>query len=106
MSTGLCVQCGEQTSVNNSCCNAAVFKDGGFSIKMKCEDLADKLANGDRFDTYIQESFWERNFKTSACLEILVDEANERSIQLVDLDEWDFDKYFYNMYRCTEKGLS
>lgn len=69
---------------------------------MKCEDFADR----EDFSEMCDEMYWEDNFDADRFLDALVFRASEQRVRLTDIFEWDYDKYFWNMYRCTEKGLS
>lgn len=70
------------------------------------QEFAEELSDEDFFDEYIQDAFWTREFKTSQCEEMLKAEAKQRNITLTKEDDFDGDKFFYNLYNSAEKGLS
>lgn len=69
-------------------------------------EFAETLANNDFFDDYIQDSFWTKEFKTSKCLAMMETEAKQQKITLTNEEDFDYDKFFFDLYNCTEKGLS
>jgi hypothetical protein len=73
---------------------------------MKCEEFADELYNDYFFDTEIDEQYWSGGVNTTALFKSLCAEADKRGVVLTDVGEWDYDTYFYDVYRSTEKGLS
>lgn len=70
------------------------------------EIYADYFADTNWMNEYIQESYWEDNFSTRHCLEAMLASAKADNLELIGLDEFDYDTFFYNAYDCAEKGLS
>lgn len=74
--------------------------------KQTCEAFAEDLWNQWFFDDLIDEAYWGRSFNAMRFFFALVNEAEKRGVELTDVRDWDFDSYFWEMYRSSEKGLS
>lgn len=74
---------------------------------MTCEEFYDKYMV-EYIDRYIQESHIRADFNPRVCFAMLQVAASMRfnEFTIIDLETFDYDSFFYNIYRCTEKGLS
>jgi hypothetical protein len=73
---------------------------------MSCEDFAELLDNNYFFDQLVDEQYWTDGFKADPFFTDLKDEAKKRGIVLSNVDDFDYEKYFQNVYSSSEKGLS
>lgn len=75
---------------------------------MSTEEFAEILHDRYFYDALIDELYWEQApNKTNQMLDATLEEAKRQGITLTDANTWvGYDEYFYNMYDCTEKGLS
>jgi hypothetical protein len=73
---------------------------------MSAADYAEHFTYGRWFEEYVDESYWLDSFSTYEALEVMVMSAKDEGIHLFDLEEFDYDKYFWEAYRGMEKGLS
>lgn len=83
--------------------------DGSLFINAKqlnTEDFAEKLVNEFFFDSVIDDMHWAKDYKPAVLFKLLTNEAQKRGITLSDKEEWDFESFFSNLYKSTEKGLS
>lgn len=74
--------------------------------QMSCRAFADLLDNTYFFDDVVDGAFWNKSFKSETFFEAMKAEAERRDISLSDSEEWDYENYFWNLYQCSEKGLS
>jgi hypothetical protein len=74
--------------------------------KMTYREYAADFVNTHRWDEWCDEMYWERNFNSDELLNAMELEARENGVELTDGDSFDYDKYFYDAYQNTEKGLS
>lgn len=72
---------------------------------MKCREYFDSCFE-QKADDYIQEAYWERNFNTDTLFDMMIRDAKRKGISFEDEEEWNYDKFFYDLYKDTEKGLS
>jgi hypothetical protein len=70
-----------------------------------CEEFYDSHCS-DWVDEMMQEQFWDGGVDTNKITDAFLAWAYQKNIQLTDLESFDSDKFFYNIYQCTEKGLS
>ncbi len=54
----------------------------------------------------IDEAYWGDNFKAERFFNVLKEEATKRSVTLSDIEEFDYEDYYWNLYENSEKGLS
>lgn len=74
---------------------------------MTCEEFFEAYIMDDRnLDAMIDEMYWTDDFDSEAMFDYLKQEAKKNHVTLTDEEEWDYDKFFYTIYKETEKGLS
>lgn len=74
---------------------------------MTCEEFFESYVNGDyKFDTLIDEMYWDGDVNTDYLFKYLVDSAKKNEVVLSDVDTFDYDSFLYDVYENTEKGLS
>lgn len=73
---------------------------------MTCADFFLSYCDGIEWDSLCDEMYWGDSYSSDLCLEWLKRRAEQEEIKLTDLDDWDYDRFFYQTYRDTEKGLS
>jgi len=61
---------------------------------------------GDRFDEYVQDSYWRRNFDSELIFDLMLHEANSENIILDGVENFDYDNFFHAAFEHMEKGLS
>lgn len=69
------------------------------------EDFCDRYME-DAIYEYISESCHasgDGSFKTDICEKMVKERAESLGIFITDFDTFDYDGYFYNWYKCTEK---
>jgi hypothetical protein len=72
---------------------------------MNCADYFD--ANWQmQCDRIIQEQYWDGGVNTDALFDSMKRDAAKDGVTLTDTDTWDYEDFFYQTYRDTEKGLS
>jgi hypothetical protein len=54
----------------------------------------------------LMKCFWERSFNCEKVFNDMQKSADSLGIKLTDTEEFDYDTFFWNVYQCTEKGLS
>lgn len=74
--------------------------------EMSAEEYAEAFVDTKAFDEYVQDSYWQDNFSTDRCLEMMKEFAAGETVALTGIDEFEYDKFFYDTYECMEKGLS
>lgn len=57
-------------------------------------------------DVYIQEAYWEGGLNTTRCFEWMLDLAKKDRIFVKDEARVNYDEILWNVWTCTEKGLS
>lgn len=69
---------------------------------------ADRLINllHERLNDYIQESYWMESFDEDVLYNICMAYADEHDLKIIDHDDFNWSAALYNLYQCTEKGLS
>ena len=76
------------------------------SDKMTCEQFFDKHYDDHDLSSWIDEMYWERSFSSEKIFNDMVKAADSLKIELTDKDDFDYEEFFWNVYQCTEKGLS
>lgn len=72
---------------------------------MTCEDFYDTfLHDNEGFQQLMSEMYWENTYSTERLLEFMTSEAVKLEIELVDSSEWEYDRFFHNVYRNYEKN--
>ena len=74
------------------------------AIEMTCEDFYDREPQ--EFDTYMDEMYWEDAFSAEKLFEKMKKEAKGEGIKLVDEADFDYEDFFWEVYKTIEKGLS
>jgi len=74
--------------------------------KMNSVDFADKYVETEQFEDYVQDSHWNQSFNTDRALCHMLDNAEERGVEIVNLDSFDADQFFWEVYNSMERGLS
>lgn len=71
-------------------------------------DYAERTKNQEMMDEIIQEMVWDGDgsFNADKLLKAIVDAAEKDGVIITDKDEFNYHDYFYNIWQCTEKGLS
>lgn len=72
------------------------------ATRMSCEDFAESQD----FSTQIDEQNWDGGFDAEALFRVMCAEANAQGVVLIDKDAFWYETYFWNVWKCTEKGLS
>ena len=70
-----------------------------------CEEYYDKYLT-DKIDEAIQDMHWNREFDAKYLFNIMITDASESKIVLQDLENFDYEDFFWNIYKSSEKGLS
>ena len=74
---------------------------------MTCEEFYDAdSAVSYIYETVIQEQYWEDGYDGQQLFALLKERAAEQGITLTDIETFNDDRFFYDVYQCTEKGLS
>lgn len=74
---------------------------------MTCEEFAESLVNDGFFSEMNGESYWSQSFNSDRYFEAMKEEAAKKNITLSDVEEWDYDKFMYEVYKSDpDKGLS
>lgn len=74
---------------------------------MKFEDFFDKyIFNNGSWDTYCDEAHRSQDFSTERAFMWICDQAMGLHIAITDMGSIDYDKFLYECYNNTEKGLS
>ena len=73
---------------------------------MTCADFFIAYCDDADWNMMCDEFYWGDSFSSDACFDWLRARADRESVHLTDVDTWDYDSYFWNTYRDTEKGLS
>jgi hypothetical protein len=72
---------------------------------MSCADFFDACLDND-WDSFADEMYWSDSYNSDACFDWLKARADREGVILTDVEEFEYDKFFWNTYRDTEKGLS
>lgn len=72
---------------------------------MSCEDFY-TCVGYDAIDALIQEMYWDGGCNQKKLFQRLKTLAKERYVNLGDAEEFDYEKFFTQVYDETEKGLS
>ena len=75
-------------------------------LEMTCNDFFDNHYDNDELSSWIDEMYWGDNFTTDRLFEDMVSKAATLNVKLTDVDDWDYDRHFYDVWSSTEKGLS
>lgn len=73
---------------------------------MTCVEFALSDAGAELIADCIEEGYWGKDFSTDATFTALCKLAQKSNIELVDKEEWDYDRFIHECYRSCEKGLS
>lgn len=73
---------------------------------MDCESFLDTLVNEMYFDEMIDTMHWSRDFDSYKLWLVAIAESVDRKIALSGCEDFDYDTYFYDLYKCGEWGLS
>lgn len=75
--------------------------------RLTCEEFYEAYAV-DHIDEVIQDLFWDDPAidRMLIIFESLKRLAKKEGVFLTDVNSWDYDAFFYNIWECTEKGLS
>jgi len=75
--------------------------------EMSCADFFESyMDNYHDWDTFADEMYWEDSFSSDKCFEKMKHLAKKHNVKLKDEHTFDYDKFFYQTYKDTEKGLS
>jgi hypothetical protein len=75
--------------------------------EMLCQDYADMLDNNYFFQSMVEDAYWSKSGPQPAdFFARMVEQAVKDKIVLIDMETFDYEEYFYNLYEHTEKGLS
>ena len=74
---------------------------------MTCEEFYDADSNVSYiYETVIQEQYWADGYDGRQLFALLKKRAAEQGVTLTDIVTFNDDRFFYDVYQCTEKGLS
>lgn len=75
---------------------------------MNIKHYAEKLADAGYYEPMIQEYSWSDKSTsiTDEMFEATLSHAARADVQLSNVESFDYDQFFHNIYSCTEKGLS
>lgn len=74
---------------------------------LTCEQFIDRSFKlEESINNYIQDSFYSEDFSPEVCLKIMIELNQDSEVLLTDLEDFDYDGYFSELYTVTEKGLS
>ena len=75
--------------------------------KMTCIEFDEILWNDGFYSEIHSEMHWGGSYSSEKIFIIFKSEAVKRNVELTDLEEFDYDKTFYNNYKSdSDKGLS
>ena len=75
--------------------------------KMTCKDFDEILWNEGAYSELHSEFYWGDGFSSNKMFEFFTNEAKSRNVELTDLEDFDYDKMFYENYKNDDdKGLS
>jgi hypothetical protein len=74
--------------------------------EMTCEDFFDSYMDNHDWSTMADEMHWEDNFSSERCFKKMKELAKHHHVKLTNEDDFDYDEFFYQTYKDTEKGLS
>jgi hypothetical protein len=72
---------------------------------MSCAEFFLAYLDSD-WDSFADEMYWSDSYSSDACFDWLKARADREGVILTDVEEFEYDKFFWNTYRDTEKGLS
>ena len=75
-------------------------------MDMTCEQFFDKHYDNDELYSWIDEMYWEDSFSSDKMFDAMQELAKKKNVKLTDAENWDYDKFFYNIWKTAEKGLS
>jgi len=75
--------------------------------KMTCLEFNDQLWNEGAYSEIHAELYWSDGYSSEKILKFFKEEAIRKNIELTDLEDFDYDKCFYDNYKSDDdKGLS
>lgn len=66
----------------------------------------EQFADTEDYNEIIDEMYWEDNYSSERLFERTILAATKEGVIITDKDDCDYDGYFWNVWQCTEKGLS
>lgn len=72
---------------------------------MTCEEFYEAYAVNS-IDDCMQELYWDGGYSSQVLMDHLGALAMAENIILSDYDTWNYETFFWDVYRNTEKGLS
>jgi hypothetical protein len=76
------------------------------SLTTTCQDFADSLDNTMDYESLVDEQFRSNGFNAEQFYKFTLKMAAKEGVTLTDTDSWDYESYFWNLYKTSEKGLS
>lgn len=75
--------------------------------EMTCEEFFESYMDaGNHWNTLADEMYWEGRFSADQCFASMRRMAEREGVTLTDVAAFQYEDFFYNAYRNTEKGLS
>lgn len=75
------------------------------TLQMTCEEFYEYDFEA-RCDSIIQEMYWDDSYSTETLYQTMCAHAAATGVVLTDAETWSYDRFFHNVWKCTEKGLS
>ena len=73
---------------------------------MSFEEFAGHLYSEGFYDLVFDEMHWSDGYSSSALLNMTAERAKRDEVTIADLETCDYDRWFFQTYKTTEKGLS
>jgi hypothetical protein len=73
---------------------------------IQAKDYADEFADSSYFAQYVNHTHWDDSFKTEVALRIMISHATKNGYEVIDLEEFDSETFFWKACRSIESGLS
>lgn len=74
-------------------------------FKMSCAEFYEAIAV-DEIDGVIQDLYWDGGFSADDLFLALRRLAAKVGVELTDADDWEFERFFWEVWKSAEKGLS
>ena len=75
--------------------------------KMNCTEFDSILWHEGFYSEIHSEMCFSNSFSSEKIFTLFKEEAEKRKLELSDVDEWDYEKVFFNNYKSdSDKGLS
>ncbi len=69
--------------------------------RINAEDFAEKFIESEEFELYVDECDDEADFDTNTALRMMLDKADDKGVDLVNVDLFDSDNFFVDAWHIT-----